>query len=171
MTLFYLSLHQTGNSGQKGIFASSESPVFSMHPVSHTKPPSEAALSATGRIVVNVLDVRNHEGDLGIALFNSREGFPGKSEQAFMMGGLHEIGESNVYTFGHVPYGTYAISIMHDETRTGELHSNFFGIPKEGVGTSNNPHFFLGPPSFDCASFELKSDEVEIEIRLKYLCG
>jgi uncharacterized protein (DUF2141 family) len=144
---------------------------LSMNPFADTASPAEAPSGDTGRIVVRVLDARNCDGDLGIALFNDKEGFPGKVEHAYRKGGLNEIGESNIYVFEDVPYGTYAVSVIHDETRTGELHNNFFGIPKEGVGTSNNPHFFLGPPSFDCASFELKSEEVEIDVWLKYLCG
>jgi uncharacterized protein (DUF2141 family) len=138
-----------------------------------TDPPSsnDASASGSGRIVVNVLDAHNCVGDLGIALFNDNRGFPGEVEHAYRKGGLREIGESNRYVFEEVPYGVYAVSVIHDESCCGELHKNCFGIPKEGVGTSNNPHFFLGPPSFDCASFQLDSDEVEIEIRLKYLCG
>lgn len=124
-----------------------------------------------GRIVVKVLDAHNCIGDLGVALFNDRHGFPGEVEHAFRKGGLHEIGESNRYVFEDVPYGIYAISVIHDESCCGELHKNCFGIPKEGVGTSNNPHFFLGPPSFENAKFQLDSPEVEIEVRLKYLCG
>jgi uncharacterized protein (DUF2141 family) len=125
----------------------------------------------SGRIVVNVLDAHNCIGDLGIALFNDKHGFPGEVEHAFRQGGLHEIGASNRYVFEEVPYGIYAISVIHDESCCGELHKNCFGIPKEGVGTSNNPHFFLGPPSFENAKFQLNSPEVEVEVRLKYLCG
>jgi uncharacterized protein (DUF2141 family) len=142
-----------------------------MNPFADTAFPDEAKTNDTGRIVVRVLDARNCDGDLGIALFSDKEGFPGKVEHAYKKGGLNEIGESNLYVFENVPYGTYAVSVIHDETRTGELHNNCFGIPKDGVGTSNNPHFFLGPPSFECASFQLNSAEVEIEVRLKYLCG
>ena len=142
-----------------------------MNPFADPPSTDETPSVETGRIVVNVLDAHNCIGDLGIALFNNRHGFPGEVEQAYRKGGLHEIGESNRFVFEAVPYGTYAISVIHDENCCGELHKNCFGIPKEGVGTSNNPHFFLGPPSFDSASFQLDSDEVEIEVRLKYLCG
>jgi uncharacterized protein (DUF2141 family) len=117
-----------------------------MNLFSHTQPPAEAEPTGTGRIVVKVLDAHNCIGDLGIALFNNRHGFPGEVEHAYRKGGLHEIGESNLYIFEEVPYGTYAISVIHDESCSGCLHSNCFGIPKEGVGTSNNPHFFFGPP-------------------------
>ena len=142
-----------------------------MNPFADPPSTDETPSVETGRIVVKVLDAHNCIGDLGIALFNNRHGFPGEVEHAYRKGGLHEIGESNRFVFEAVPYGAYAISVIHDESCCGELHKNCFGIPKEGVGTSNNPHFFLGPPSFDSASFELQSDEVEIEVRLKYLCG
>ena len=142
-----------------------------MNPFADPPSTDETPSVETGRIVVKVLDAHNCIGDLGIALFNNRHGFPGEVEHAYRKGGLHEIGESNRFVFEAVPYGAYAISVIHDESCCGELHKNCFGIPKEGVGTSNNPHFFLGPPSFDSASFQLDSDEVEIEVRLKYLCG
>lgn len=142
-----------------------------MNPFTDTTSPTETPPGNTGRIVVKVLDAHNCTGDLGIALFNEKHGFPGEVEHAYRKGGLHEIGESNLYVFEEVPYGNYAVSVIHDESCCGQLHKNCFGIPKEGVGTSNNPHFFLGPPSFDSASFQLDSDEVEIEVRLKYLCG
>jgi len=142
-----------------------------MNLTADTTSPAETPPGNTGRIVVKVLDAHNCTGDLGIALFNEKHGFPGEVEHAFRKGGLHEIGDSNFYVFEEVPYGIYAVSVIHDESCCGQLHKNCFGIPKEGVGTSNNPHFFFGPPSFDSASFELKSEEVEIEVHLKYLCS
>ncbi|NTU53873.1 MAG: DUF2141 domain-containing protein [Chlorobiaceae bacterium] len=140
-------------------------------PANTTLPDETQSPGDTGRIVVRVFDVRNLEGELGIALFSDKHGFPGKVEQAFRKDGVTAIGESNVCIFENVPYGLYAVAVMHDETRSGELHYNFFGIPKEGVGASSNPSFFLGPPSFDCASFQLNTPELEVEVHLKYLCS
>ncbi|RXK87919.1 DUF2141 domain-containing protein [Chlorobaculum sp. 24CR] len=142
-----------------------------MNPFADNSSSNGEQVNQTGRILVRVLDAHNCTGDLGIALFRDKHGFPGETEHAFRKGGLHEIGESNLYVFEEVPYGAYAVCVIHDEACCGELHKNFFGIPKEGVGTSNNPQFFLGPPSFDSASFQLNSAEVEIEVHLKYLGG
>ena len=36
-----------------------------------------------------------------------------------------------------------------------KLDTNFFGIPKEQFGFSNNAKGRFGPPSFESASFEL----------------
>ncbi len=123
----------------------------------------------TGCIRIRVFDLRSHDGDLGIALFNQKKGFPGKVEKAFLKGGISSEGEAHVYVFENVPYGTYAVSVMHDENRNGKLDSNFIGIPKEGVGASNNPRSKFGPPSFEDASFQLDRAEVDLDVHLKYL--
>jgi uncharacterized protein (DUF2141 family) len=123
----------------------------------------------SGRIRIRVFDLRNHDGDIGIALFSEKKGFPGKSDRAFMKGGISSEGETHVYVFENIPYGTYAVSIMHDENRNGKLDSNFIGIPKEGVGASNNPRSRFGPPSFEDSSFQLDRSEVDLEVHIRYL--
>ena len=56
---------------------------------------------------------------------------------------------------------------MHDENRNGKLDTNFLGIPKEGVGASNNPKSRFGPPSFEESMFVLDCPELSKEIRLR----
>lgn len=48
--------------------------------------------------------------------------------------------------------GNYAILVFHDENNNGELDTNFFGLPKEGVGNSTN---YRGIPSFEKLCFTL----------------
>lgn len=68
------------------------------------------------------------------------------------------------YTF-NLPAGTYAVKVFHDENNNEELDTNFIGIPKEGVGFSNNPKL-MGMPSFDKVSFELDGKKtVRIELK------
>jgi uncharacterized protein (DUF2141 family) len=55
------------------------------------------------------------------------------------------------------------------ENANSKLDTNFIGMPKEGVGTSNNPRTRFGPPSFENAVFELDSGNRVIEISMKYL--
>jgi uncharacterized protein (DUF2141 family) len=122
-----------------------------------------------GRIRVRVLDLRNQEGNLGIALFNAKKGFPGRSESAFMKGITPASGKEHLFVFENVPLGAYAVSVQHDENHNGKLDTNFFGMPKEGVGTSNNPGLHMGPPSFDAARFLLDRSEMEVVINIRYL--
>lgn len=130
-------------------------------------PETSPPVSGFGRIKVELLGVRSEKGDLRIALFDSKRGFPGKFERASARGVVAAL--SRVYVFEQVPYGSYAISVTHDENRNGKLDANFLGIPKEGVGASNNPKARFGPPSFDDARFELDRQEVVRAVRLTYL--
>jgi len=41
--------------------------------------------------------------------------------------------------------GKYAVSVFHDENSNGKLDTNFLGIPREGVGASNNAKGHFGP--------------------------
>ena len=59
----------------------------------------------------------------------------------------------------------YAVMVYHDENQNGKMDTNFFGMPKEGVGVSNNSG---GIPSFKKSKFILKRDK-EIQIEMKYL--
>lgn len=56
-------------------------------------------------------------------------------------------------TFEAIPYGRYAIAILHDENDDMKMNKNFFGLPREGYGFSNNVMGTLGPPSFGKSSF------------------
>ena len=49
------------------------------------------------------------------------------------------------------------------------LDTNFIGIPKEGVGVSNNPKIGMGGPRFNDSVFTLNTKEIELTIAMKYL--
>ena len=57
----------------------------------------------------------------------------------------------------HLPPGTYALALIHDENGNGKVDTNWIGMPKEGVGASNNATGTLGPPSWRDAKFELQA--------------
>jgi uncharacterized protein (DUF2141 family) len=65
--------------------------------------------------------------------------------------------------------GTYAISAFHDENNDKKVNSNFIGIPKEGIGVSNNAKGSFGPPKFDDAKFEFTQSDQSVGISLNYL--
>ena len=68
--------------------------------------------------------------------------------------------------FAAVPPGRYALSMYQDVNGNGELDSNFFAIPNEPYGFSNNPKIVFGPPTFEEASFELVGAiRIDIELR------
>lgn len=69
--------------------------------------------------------------------------------------------------FPNVAQGDYAITVLHDENGNAKADM-FFGIPKEGVGFSNNPRLIAGPPSFGVARFHVDGVTVTQVVRLKY---
>jgi uncharacterized protein (DUF2141 family) len=122
-----------------------------------------------GRIIVKVTGLRSTNGDLIVALFNSKQGFPVKMDKAVRKLVVSAEGTTHEAVIDDVPYGSWAVSVQHDENRSGKLDTNFLGMPKEGVGASNNPRSRFGPPSFDAAKFTLDKSETEVVINLRYL--
>jgi len=57
--------------------------------------------------------------------------------------------------FKNLPEKTYAVCVFHDEDSDGKLKTNWLGMPREGVGSSNNAKGRLGPPRFSAAAFPL----------------
>jgi len=64
----------------------------------------------------------------------------------------------------YLPVGVYAVSFYIDSNNNQKLDFNFFGIPTEQYGFSNNTMGFFGAPSFDQASFRI---DKEIKITIK----
>lgn len=122
-----------------------------------------------GAIVVEIRGFRNSHGQAGVLLFPGARGFPGNERLAAARLFARIDRDACSVRFENVPYGTYAVSVFHDENASGRLESSLFGIPREGIGTSGNPGFRFGPPRFTDASFVLDSPQRTITITLHYL--
>lgn len=77
------------------------------------------------------------------------------------------IAEQGPVSLGHVPAGSYAIAVIHDENANGKLDT-FAGIPREGVGFSRNPVLRFGAPAFKSAVFSVAGAPVRQQVRIKY---
>lgn len=66
--------------------------------------------------------------------------------------------------------GIYAVQATLDENRNGRVDRGLFGIPKEGVGFSNDAPIRLAPPRWKEAMFELREDK-SIALKLRYFTG
>lgn len=71
------------------------------------------------------------------------------------------------WTFRGIAPGKWAVRLYHDENDNGKLDTNFFGIPREGYGFSNNVKGRFGPPPFDRRLFDVRNDTT-ITINLIY---
>lgn len=121
-----------------------------------------------GELTVKLIGFRNDIGQTCVQLYNNSKGFPGKYANAFRIIRSKIKNDQATIEFQELPYGSYAVSVLHDEDMNNKLELSFLGIPKEGCAVSNNPRIFFGPPSFEDSKFEIQSDTKTIEIRLKY---
>lgn len=64
-----------------------------------------------------------------------------------------------------IPDGVYAVAAFHDENSNGEIDKNFFGIPTEKIGFSENPRL-IPVPGFDQCKFDVEGNTI-ISIKLK----
>jgi uncharacterized protein (DUF2141 family) len=133
--------------------------------ISSASTPANAGQS----IHVDVADLRSDRGHVVCFLYNSDVGFPkDQSVSIAKMNGVISGGRSSC-DFVSVPAGTYAISVYHDENDNGRLDANFLGIPKEGVGASNDAKAHFGPPKFKDAKFFVEGNPQTLVIHIHYL--
>lgn len=127
------------------------------------------SVSAKGTIVVMLEDLKNSKGNVLVTLYDQEKGFPGKPEKAIAKK-IKAITEKKAQVvFEDVPFGEYAISAMHDENDNQKMDSNFFGMPTEGVGASNDAKGSFGPPKYQDAAFQMDSETKELIIHMKYI--
>src|SRR5690348_8166577 len=114
------------------------------------------AQPAQGSVIhVEVVGLRNSRGQVSCSLYSSAEGFPKKIQNAVVHIVTPISDQKAVCEFPGIAPGTYAVSVYHDENSNGKLDTNFLGIPREGVGASNNAKGHMGPPKYESAKFEL----------------
>ncbi len=73
-----------------------------------------------------------------------------------------------VCVFTNVSPGTYSMAAFHDENSNDKLDTGIFGIPKEGVCTSNNAKGRMGPPKYKDAAFVFSGGALSQQLRMKY---
>jgi uncharacterized protein (DUF2141 family) len=75
-----------------------------------------------------------------------------------------------IVTIRNVPPGSYAVQAYQDENDNRRVDRALFGIPKEGVGFSNDARILLGPPKWKDAVFTISGD-TRIHLNLRYFLG
>jgi uncharacterized protein (DUF2141 family) len=135
-----------------------------------------ASLAAVGveatsanSIKVIVVGLHSNDGEVDCALFNSAEGFPNDASKAIKTAKSNIENKQATCTFVDVAPGDYAVSEFHDENGNGKLDRNFIGMPKEGVGASNDAAGHMGPPKFDDARFKFNGGFAVMTIHTRYL--
>jgi len=133
-----------------------------------SSPPEFQADEGNSSITVDMSDIRNSDGNVKITLFDTSEGYPEDT------GSVAEYAYSDIVDgkasckFEGIAAGTYAIIILHDEDQDGDMTFNAVGIPKEGVGVSNNAKMKFGPPKWEDSKFEVPESGATQSIKMTY---
>jgi uncharacterized protein (DUF2141 family) len=126
--------------------------------------------SFAGTVTVEVRNIET-KGEMHLAIYDDADVFEndngekGGAAKGIVEGVIEEVGTGTAtYTF-ELPNGTYAIGIFVDANYNNKMDRNFFGVPKEQYGFSNDAKGSFGPPSFKDASFTVSGD-MKLKINL-----
>jgi uncharacterized protein (DUF2141 family) len=124
------------------------------------------AASGPATLDVTVTGLKHTRGALLACVWKDKGGFPTcqKSKTAVRQT-VKITGTSMKVRFTGMATGSYGVSIHHDEDGDGKLKTNFIGMPKEGVGISNNPG---GIPSWSKAQLTIGPGSAT-SITMRYL--
>jgi uncharacterized protein (DUF2141 family) len=120
-------------------------------------------------IHLEISELRSDKGQMLCALHSSAEAFPKKADKAVARLTAKIAERQATCDFTGIAPGTYAVSVVHDENSNGKLDTNFIGMPREGVGASNDAKGHMGPPKFGAASFPYRGGRLELKIHIHYL--
>jgi len=126
-----------------------------------------AAAQSGGVLHVAVDNVRDRTGRVHVDLCTQKQFL--KTCPITADAAAH-IGQSTVTLTGLKP-GRYAAQVYYDQNGNGKIDRALFGIPKEGVGFSNDAKIRLGPPKWDEAFFDYDGQERTIRLKLRYFSG
>lgn len=159
LLLFSLPVAAGGQAGQ-GAGAGSEgspAPADSLHTGASASTHAETAAIT---LSVETGEFRRVRGDLFIEVSDA--------DGETLSAGIHPVtARTMTVRFDSLTPGPRAVRLFHDENSNGTLDTNFFGIPTEGYGFSNNPRNRFGEPAFEERLFEHRADTT-IRVQLIY---
>jgi uncharacterized protein (DUF2141 family) len=123
---------------------------------------------ATTTLTVVVNGIKHQKGELCIGIYSNEKGFPLSTKNVVKSACKPITGTSIKQQFTGMKPGTYAVAVVDDQNGDRKLNRDFFGIPKEGFGISNNPTVSIttGTPKFSKARFSLlKNTTVNIDMK------
>ena len=125
-----------------------------------------ANASDNNKIDVKIINTESNSGQLVVYLFDKSEYYPKAKEKAYKVLKTKIKNNKAEVSFINIPSGVYAIAIHHDENGNDKVDTNFLGIPNEDFGASNDAKGFMGPPSFEDASFKVEGKSITISINM-----
>jgi uncharacterized protein (DUF2141 family) len=120
-------------------------------------------------ITLKIENIESAEGNILVMIYTNDESFAEEDyikKFTFTKSNFDE-GKITV-TLGLVP-GKYGLSVIDDKNKNGQHDRSFIGYPREGFGFSNFYLNGLRRPNFEEFSFDVKSEEVVVSCKLRYM--
>lgn len=116
---------------------------------------------------ISFTNIRQAQGSIYLGVYRSAADFL-KPEKACLKK-IIRVGSAGSLDLdcSELAPGIYAVSCFHDLNGNGKLDTNFFGIPTEPYGFSNNARPKFRAPRWEEARFEVKERGSRITIRLE----
>lgn len=135
-------------------------------------PPAPATFApGTAVLTVHLEGFRNDRGAAVVSLFAGPKGFPDEVDASVATVSAAIAAGQAMVTFADLPYGEYAVSVLHDEDGDGNMATTLFGAPREGFGFSGDPDYRFGHPAYDQVRFLLIEPQREMTIVVRYETG
>jgi uncharacterized protein (DUF2141 family) len=129
----------------------------------------EACEKSPRAVRVTVDNVRNADGIVTAELYlDVEESFLKKRGRLARMRVPAQPGPTRLCLLAPEP-GRFAVAVFHDENEDHKFNRDFFGIPTEGYGFSNNPGFRFGLPAMEEIRVVVDDRPLDLVIRLTYL--
>ena len=113
-----------------------------------------APLADNAPLTVNVSGFKSSRGMAKYWLWRSADGYPNDEKKAVKIVEAPITGTTSHCVFDHLPAGTYAVAVCHDENGNHKFDTTFLGIPTEAYGNTNGARGGIGgPPKFEKSSF------------------
>jgi uncharacterized protein (DUF2141 family) len=127
-----------------------------------------AAPARSASVQVDVANVHHATGHVRVALCTPTTFL--KLNCPYKAAAPAHPGETTV-TFTGVAPGQYAAQAFEDVTDGEKIHRNLFGIPREGIGFSNDAALHMSGPKYKDAAFAVSDEGAQIRFKLRYLLG
>lgn len=121
-----------------------------------------------GSFVIHFENLKSSQGNVIVKLYDSKSLKYPDTKSAIAIKTAKIKDQKATITFDNLPYGRYAFTTFHDENSNEVMDTNMIHIPTEGYAFSNNLKIMFGPPSFEKASFELKQESLNIDVKMRY---
>ncbi|MDR1342816.1 MAG: DUF2141 domain-containing protein [Prevotellaceae bacterium] len=118
---------------------------------------------AQQRLTIKIEGIEKIQGQLKVGFYTEKEEFAGETP---LVGKIIKVNSKTaICVLDSIKDGQYAISIYHDLNSNGKLDKNWFGIPSEKYGFSNNPKVRKTPTFEQCRFDFTKKKDLVIKLQ------